>query len=208
MLFGTRGRFKSVTAARAAALLAWAAVDNGDRVGGIIHTEHRQLELRATGRKLGALQLFKCIVAVNESPTAAETPCQANVALTRLGQLARPGTVVFLISDFRGWNDASARIVRQISRRSEMVAIVVHDTIEASAPPPNLYAVSNGTEFAGFDTRDRKIVHNYERKFAERASMVKELCRSCNARFLTLDGVKSIAPTLKKILRQRARKHG
>ena len=36
MRFGTRGAFKSVVAAEAASLLAWAAAENGDRVGGLV----------------------------------------------------------------------------------------------------------------------------------------------------------------------------
>src|SRR5471032_501120 len=35
MRFGTRARFKSVQAARTAALLAWASVQSGDRVGAV-----------------------------------------------------------------------------------------------------------------------------------------------------------------------------
>ena len=198
MLFGTRGRFKSVTAARAAALLAWAAVDNGDRVGGIIHADHRQLELQATGRKTGVLQLLKCMTVINDATNVEQPTYPANVALTRLGRLARPGTVVFLISDFRDWDEQAARILRQISSRCDLVAIVVHDTIEASAPSPNLYAVSNGLEFAAFDTRNQKIVRNYEKNFTARTDSIARLCRSSNARFLTLNGIEAIAPALRK----------
>jgi uncharacterized protein (DUF58 family) len=36
MFFGTRGSMKSVQAAHAAALLAWAALAGGDRVGGLV----------------------------------------------------------------------------------------------------------------------------------------------------------------------------
>ncbi|MBY0274525.1 DUF58 domain-containing protein, partial [Candidatus Binatia bacterium] len=39
MRFGTRDAFKSVVAARAAATVAWAARDQGDRVGGLIVTD-------------------------------------------------------------------------------------------------------------------------------------------------------------------------
>lgn len=39
MAFATRGVFKSVQAARLAALLAWAALQQGDRIGGQIFSE-------------------------------------------------------------------------------------------------------------------------------------------------------------------------
>jgi uncharacterized protein (DUF58 family) len=50
MRFGTRVAFKSVVAARVAALLGWAAVDRGDRVGGLVFDESRHLERRPAAR--------------------------------------------------------------------------------------------------------------------------------------------------------------
>ena len=46
MRFGTRVAFKSVIAAQASALLAWAAADQGDRVGGLVFDEARDFERR------------------------------------------------------------------------------------------------------------------------------------------------------------------
>ncbi|MDH4074155.1 MAG: DUF58 domain-containing protein, partial [Gammaproteobacteria bacterium] len=46
MHFATRGCFKSVNAARAASLLAWAAHHRGDRLGGIVFGDSRHRELR------------------------------------------------------------------------------------------------------------------------------------------------------------------
>ncbi|MDH5485082.1 MAG: DUF58 domain-containing protein, partial [Gammaproteobacteria bacterium] len=39
MFFGTRNAFKSVLAAKAAALLAWSCAQHGDRLGGLIFSE-------------------------------------------------------------------------------------------------------------------------------------------------------------------------
>ncbi len=46
MFFATKGVYKSVIAARAAALLAWSAHHHGDRVGGIIFSEQIHHELK------------------------------------------------------------------------------------------------------------------------------------------------------------------
>ncbi len=51
MRFGTRVAFKSVLAARAAALLGWAAVGHGDRVGGVVFAGQEHQELRPLGRE-------------------------------------------------------------------------------------------------------------------------------------------------------------
>jgi len=47
MFFATRGRFKSVIAARAASFLGWSAVAHGDRIGALLFNgEHRELKPR------------------------------------------------------------------------------------------------------------------------------------------------------------------
>ena len=46
MFFATRGAFKAVRAAQAAALLGWSALHNGDRLGALIFNEQHHDELR------------------------------------------------------------------------------------------------------------------------------------------------------------------
>ncbi|MCY3731458.1 MAG: DUF58 domain-containing protein, partial [Rhodospirillaceae bacterium] len=46
MLFATRGAYKAVRAAQTAALVAWSAVANGDRLGGLVFSEREHVELR------------------------------------------------------------------------------------------------------------------------------------------------------------------
>ena len=50
MLFATRGAFKGVRAAEIAALVAWSAVANGDRLGGLVFSETEHHEQRPGAR--------------------------------------------------------------------------------------------------------------------------------------------------------------
>ena len=58
MMFGTRVAFKSVVAARAAALIAWAALDNNDRVGGLVFCGDQHRELRPTAETTGCFTVM------------------------------------------------------------------------------------------------------------------------------------------------------
>src|SRR5262245_26271451 len=51
MYFGTRIAFKSVVAARLAALLAWTVNQQGDRVGGLLYSANLHKELPPKGRE-------------------------------------------------------------------------------------------------------------------------------------------------------------
>lgn len=61
MRFGTRVAFKSVIAARAAALLGWAGVEHGDRVGGLVFDEQWRSEHRPASRQRGLLPLLHAL---------------------------------------------------------------------------------------------------------------------------------------------------
>ena len=59
MLFATRGAYKGVRAAEMAALIAWSAVANGDRLGGLVFSETQHHELRPALGLRSALRLFQ-----------------------------------------------------------------------------------------------------------------------------------------------------
>ncbi len=60
MFFGSRGMLKSVVAARAAALIAWAAAAHGDRIGGLLFNGG-YCDLQPRGGKHGVLRLIRQI---------------------------------------------------------------------------------------------------------------------------------------------------
>ena len=65
MFFGSRHCFKSVLAAQLASLVAWSALDSGDRVGGLVFNgrEHRDIRPRRSRRT--ALALLSQVVDYN-----------------------------------------------------------------------------------------------------------------------------------------------
>jgi len=110
MFFATRGAFKSVIAARIAALIAWAAVANGDRIGGLIFNGKHQ-ELPPRGGAKGALHLFRLLVqatdprqGMQESFTNTENN-DLDSALKRCRRVTKPGSLIFILSDFYNINE-------------------------------------------------------------------------------------------------------
>ncbi len=99
MHFATRGVFKSVLAAKLAALLAWTAENHDDRIGGQVFSDNSCYELKPQNGKHGVLKLFNALVKTHGLTGYAVT---FEHALARLTQHARPGSMVYIISDFRG----------------------------------------------------------------------------------------------------------
>ena len=124
----------------AAALLAWAAADKGDRVGGLVFDEHGQFECRPAARTRGLLPLLNALADASHADALPATPdvTQAASRLSQAGRhlvhLVRPGSLVFLISDFAGFDDDGAWLAH-LGAGSELVLVHTYDPLEAAPPP-------------------------------------------------------------------------
>ena len=181
MFFATRGRYKAVMAAHMASLLGWSAVHQGDRVGSVIFSDERHHELKPQRGKAGMLRMIKQMLNVPswQAPAQpAESGNAATHALRRLRRVARPGSLVFLLSDFRHLDEAGAAHLVRLSRHNDLVMIQIHDPLERELPPPGIYRVSDGTHEHVLDTFDRERVENYRRRFQEHEARLQQLARS------------------------------
>lgn len=140
MQFGTRARFKSVAAARAAAWLAWTCVRGGDRVGAMSFGNQRaaidpQAGTRGALAVLGGLARWDA-EAHPERPGSAE-PLSA--ALSRVRRMALSGNQIWMLSD--GWcTDASAvHALVRLKRHANVRVVIVADALEHALAPAGDY---------------------------------------------------------------------
>ena len=205
MRFGTRVAFKSVVAARAAALLAWAAVERGDRVGGLLFSGREHRELRPKARKAGVLQLVNGLDnSLDGSDQSSDaTPSDLGAALTRLRRVAHPGSQLFLISDFfEGLDSAAARThLAELARHNDLVLIFVHDALEAAAPPPGRYPVSDGLRRLIMDSGNTRLAERYRERFETRRDNLRRHARRLGIPFITLATDQPLVETLRDGLR-------
>src|SRR3990167_10321447 len=68
MFFGTQYAFKSVTAARLCAILAWQAFEKGDKVGGICFSSEKHQEFIPKAREAYLLKFLGQVAAFTETP--------------------------------------------------------------------------------------------------------------------------------------------
>jgi len=208
MFFATRGAFKSVVAARMAAYLAWAAVGHGDRIGALLFNGgHR--ELSPTGGDQGALRLMRALVegADPDKGLAHDTEADGfNEALRRLQRVARPGSLIFILSDFYGLNDATVTLLGQLRRHSEVAACEILDVLERVPPPPSRYPVTDGRRRGVLDTRSRRVRQAYEQTLAARQSALETALRAQTIPLLRLDTGAEVGEEVQRFLRLRKRR--
>jgi len=187
MFFATRGAFKAVRAAQIAALLGWGAHHHGDRVGSIIFSRQSHRELQPLRGKAGVFHLIKQLVehpAWIEDKTSKVREDAALRAMKRLQRVVRPGSLIFLLSDFRHLVDSAEPLFMQLSRHSDIVMICIHDPLEHHLPPNGLYRFSNGQEELTLDTGNLGFRETYQRRFENHQQSLEVLARQLGLRLL------------------------
>jgi uncharacterized protein (DUF58 family) len=165
MHFATRGVFKSVLAAKLAGLLAWAAEYHGDRIGGQIFSEHECRELKPQNGTHAVLRFLNALVKP-QNPLDKEFTLEQ--VLARLNQHARPGSLVYIISDFRGINDQAETHLAKLSEHCEVVLIFIYDPLESSLPTKGRYRFTDDHRDVVVDTSDQQRLSSYQQRFVQR----------------------------------------
>ena len=174
MFFGTRGAFKSVVAAECAALICWAAVAGGDRIGAVLVTPSGNREVRPASGRRGALRVLKSLAACAHPVAADRQPVSA--ALLNLRRVARPGSLIFVISDFYTLDSALERHLSRLRHHNDVLACWIYDRVEAHCPPPGRYVVSDGAARATLDLASAGQRRAYEGPFLARRERLTALC--------------------------------
>lgn len=184
MRFGSRHCFKNVLAAELGALLAWSALDSNERVGALIIRDDGHRELRPRNSRRAVLGLLSALC---ETPTTSVAEGMAfEDALRTARRIARTGSSVFLLSDFHDATPAPAREqLFQLARHTEITALQCSDPLEATLPPPGIYAVTDGHERCELDTGRAALQEAHRRAVTEKhdalQSMFQQLAIPCIA---------------------------
>lgn len=201
MRFGTRVEFKSVIAARAAALIAWADADKGDRVGGMVFDESRHFERRPVARTRGLLPLLDALA---RDPIPGEDGGYPSLAAAaqHMVNLVRPGSLMFLLSDFAGLNASDGAWLARLACGNEIVLVHVFDVLEATPPPAGRYPVVDGGGRAVLDTSDAALRAGWQRRFAQHVALLEDLGRRYGAHLIRLRSDQPVGESLQRGLRR------
>lgn len=182
MQFATRGVFKSVLAAKLAALLAWTAENHGDRIGGQVFSDARCIELKPQNGKHGVLRFFNALVKQTGQISASVT---FEHVLARLTQHARPGSLVYIISDFRGMNQQGETHLARLSQHCDVVLIFVYDLLESSLPAKGRYRFADNTRDVTIDARDQQRLLRYQQHFIGRQQDIASIAKKMGLQFIS-----------------------
>jgi uncharacterized protein (DUF58 family) len=200
--FGTGDALKREAAAETAAILAFNAIRNNDKVGAILFTDGVERYIPPKKGSSHVWRLIKEIFAF--SPEHTGTDIRGAVAY--LGRVSRKRSVAFLISDFQ--DDGYLREIRTLSGRHEMIGILLSDPGEFRLPEAGILSLRDPEtgESALFDGSDPRTRQAYEA--GRQASYRKRLAllRSADVDVIELRTDASAADALMRYFRLRERR--
>ena len=164
MRFGTQGMFKSVMAARLAALLGWTANFNQDRVGGFVFTDDWHSEIRPRSGRRGLMNFFRGIIDAQQHAPSGDRG-QFSDTLSRLRTVVHGGSTVIILSDFVGFDDKAKLAMGNLLQRLDILAVHIVDPIECELPESGRYAIKSsnakGEQLLSIDTGRRAQAQRY-----------------------------------------------
>lgn len=143
MDFASRGVFKSVLAKKIAALLAWTACHHGDRIGGQLFSDSHCEEFKPQNGRRAVLHFLNALIKAN-TDTFKYAENDLETTLSRLLHHARAGSLVYLISDFRGLTENAQNYLIKLARHCDVVLLFIFDILEQNLPTTGQYCFSDG----------------------------------------------------------------
>jgi uncharacterized protein (DUF58 family) len=161
MYFGTRIAFKSVVAARLAAMIIWTAVKQGDRVGGLFFSADQHNEFMPRSREIGALPLLASLSQYTKLPANSNLKPLSEV-LVRVRRVARPGSILVLISDFYNMDADCEKHLSRLRSNCDVLVYQISDPLELAPPKPQHYAMTDGEHELLIDTTLKDVSKAYQ----------------------------------------------
>lgn len=198
---GTHLQRKKDLVTELAAVLAFSAANNNDKVGAILFGDKVQRFIAPKKAKQHTLYIVREMLsndAVSKRTNYAD-------AFRMFNNVCRRKSICFLISDFSGKGFEEA--VRVASRKHDVIGIKIYDQLDMRLPDAGLLQVADAEtgEQRWIDTSSALVRYEYERDFHQHNDYVKEVFRRSGADLLHMRAGDDYVKVLQKFFMNRSR---
>ena len=201
--FGTVKQLKSEMAAEMAALFAFSAITNNDKVGLLMFSDHVELALPPKKGTRHVLRVIREVLSF--APQGHGTDIAA--ALEHLNRVTKRRCVTFVISDFL---DTGARLALKIAnRRHDIIAVVLDDPRDLALPDVGLIALQDaetGQQIL-LDTGDSRLRREFEQRAAAARRDRERMLRGVDVDAIVVRTDRPYTEALLRFFRMRERRH-
>ena len=202
LAYGTGRQRKREVAAELAAVLAFTAIGNNDRVGLVQFSDHIEHFLPPRKGSRHVLRLIRDVLFFE--PKRKGTSLAGG--LDHLNRVQRKRAIVFLFSDFLDVD--YDRQLRRTARRHELIAVRLGDPREAELPPVGLVVLEDAETGQRLlvDTGSLVVREHYHSAAEQRSEELRKLMRSAGVDLIEVSTDGAHLDGLVRFFRQRQKR--
>lgn len=203
LMFGSLGRLKSEIATELAAVFAFSATHNNDKVGLLLFSDKIELYIPPKKGRRHVLRIIRELLAF----TPKNKGTDISLALDSINHLTRRGGIVVLISDFKTEQNYS-KSFKLTARKFDVVPVIVEDKLERNLPKARVFLSLEGLEGGGqillnlASKKTAEITQKHQKELDE----AKLLFTKSGLEYIMIQDGEKISDTLVKFFKRRARK--
>jgi len=169
--FGTSKQFKRELATELAAILAFSAIKNNDKVGVIFFTDKVEKFIPPKKGKSHILRIIREVLAFQ--PNGKGT--NVSKALEYFNSVIKKRSICFILSDFM--SSSFEKPLKIASKKHDIVALRIDDKREHNLPNVGLVAMEDAEteELIFVDTANKKIRSDFSKNRLEKIDLLKKL---------------------------------
>ncbi len=179
-LFGTIGKRKQELITEMAAVIAFSAIKNNDKIGVIFFSNKMEKYIPPKKGRSHALYIVRELLTM--SP--ADKGTDIDVAIKYFNNTTRQKSIAFILSDFldSGYGDD----LKVIGRKHDVIGIKVYDKMDMQLPDVGLVQMQDAEsgKIKWVDTGSELVRQNYQQHFFNESEACKKNFRSAGADLL------------------------
>jgi len=179
-LFGTIIASKKDIATEIAAVIAFSAVNNHDKIGVVFYSDKIEKYIPPKKGKQHALFIVRELLAVQSG----QKKTQLNTALRFFNNTTRQKSIAFILSDFidTGYQDA----LRVAGNKHDIIGIKIYDKMDRNLPRLGLLRVEDAEtgEQKWVDSESKLVRYEYEKEFFRITDYSNEVFRKAGCDLL------------------------
>ncbi|WP_051685689.1 DUF58 domain-containing protein [Rheinheimera texasensis] len=189
MHFGSVLLTKAVQAAHLAALVGWHAKNRGDKFGGILFNGSQIRELKPASRSVAVLRYLQQLLELGIPAKApATTQYSLAEAVGQLRRLVRPGSLIYIISDFFALDGNVMRHLQSMRQHNEIRLCQILDPLEQQLPMQvqGQLRVQSTQEVLQLDLTPQAIKQQYQQQQQQLLQQQQTFWRSLGLRHVQI----------------------
>lgn len=179
-IFGTVGKRKKDTIIEMAAVLAFSAVSNNDKVGVIFFSDKIEKYIPPKKSRAHALYIVRELLGMH--PVSSGT--DIDEAIKYFNNTTRQKSIAFILSDFlaTGYDND----LKVIGKKHDVIGLKVYDKMDMQLPEAGLLQMKDAEtqKTKWVDTDNPLVRHNYQQHFFQQTDLAKKYFRKAGADLL------------------------